>query len=117
MKYFKIEEFDSPDLPGSGEFMDPTLLKMLDHMRMLYGKPIHINSGYRTVAHNKEVGGVSSSSHLLGLAVDISCKNSRDRFELLEVLLKKGFNRIGVGSTFIHVDIDLDKSPNVIWTY
>tara|TARA_R110000796_G_scaffold21706_1_gene63792 strand:+ start:2946 stop:3299 length:354 start_codon:yes stop_codon:yes gene_type:complete len=117
MEYFKIEEFESPDLPGSGEFMDPVLLEMLDHTRMLYGKPINISSGYRTIAHNKEVGGVPTSSHLLGLAVDIRCANSRERFDLINVLLKKGFNRIGVGSTFIHVDIDLDKSPNVIWTY
>ena len=117
MKYFKIGEFDSPDLPGSGEFMDPALLEMLDHTRMLYGKPISISSGYRTIAHNKDVGGVSNSSHLLGLAVDIRCTSSKERYDLLNVLLKKGFNRIGVGSTFIHVDIDLDKSPNVIWTY
>ena len=70
-----------------------------------------------SIAHNKEVGGVPTSSHLLGLAVDIRCANSRERFDLINVLLKKGFNRIGIGSTFIHVDIDLDKSPNVIWTY
>ena len=117
MKYFKIEDFDSPDLPGSGKLMSPALLELLDHTRMIYGKPIYINSGFRTPKHNKEVGGKSRSSHLKGLAVDIRCNNSRDRFELLEVLLKKGFNRIGVGSTFIHIDIDLEKSPNVIWTY
>ena len=34
-------------------------------------------------------------------------------FTLVEV----GFTRIGVGNTFIHVDIDENKSSNVIWTY
>ena len=28
-----------------------------------------------------------------------------------------GFNRIGIAGTFIHVDLDFDKSQNVIWTY
>jgi len=32
-------------------------------------------------------------------------------------LLEVGFTRIGIGNTFIHVDIDKDKSQNVIWTY
>jgi len=30
LKYFKLEEFDSPDVPGSGSYMDPELLLMLD---------------------------------------------------------------------------------------
>ena len=117
MKYFTTKEFDSPDLPGSGELMNPDLLKLLDIVRGAYDEPIHINSGYRTPSHNEKVGGVFSSSHLKGLAVDISCSESRDRFELVKILLDKGFNRIGIGSSFIHVDIDPTKSPNVIWTY
>ena len=48
---------------------------------------------------------------------DIACVKSDDRFEMLTALLKVGFNRIGVASTFVHVDIDKDKSQNVIWTY
>lgn len=86
-------------------------------IREEYGKPIHINSGYRTEAHNEKVGGVSSSSHLKGLAVDISCKSSRDRFELVDLFIKHDINRIGIASSFIHIDIDKDKSANVIWTY
>ena len=49
--------------------------------------------------------------------MDISCTNSSDRFELLQILISVGFNRIGMGNTFIHVDIDTTKSPNVLWTY
>ena len=33
--------------------------------------PIRINSGFRCVRHNEEVGGAKSSRHLLGCAADI----------------------------------------------
>lgn len=117
MKYFEYEEFDSPDIQGSGQLMDTKLLNMIDEAREIYGKPIHVTSGYRTEAHNRKVGGVDSSSHLKGLAIDVACVRSDDRFKMLSALLEVGFNRIGVAGTFIHVDIDKDKSQNVIWTY
>ncbi len=117
MRYFKLEEFDSPDEKGSGSKMSEELLSMLDIARKKFGKPIKINSGYRTIAHNKKVGGKPSSSHLKGLAADISCKTSNDRFKLINVLIETGFNRIGVAGTFIHVDIDKNKTPNVMWVY
>ena len=117
MKYFNYEEFDSPDVQGSGQMMNEKILKMIDATRAALGKPIHINSGYRTPKHNAYVGGVESSSHLQGLAIDIDCDTSSERFELIEILLAIGFNRIGIASSFIHVDIDPIKTPNVIWTY
>ena len=117
MKYFSYDEFDSPDEIGSGKHMDQDLLVMIDRARALYGKPIVVTSGFRTESHNKKVGGVKSSSHLKGLAIDVACIRSKDRFEMLTALLEVGFNRIGVASTFIHVDIDKNKSQNVIWTY
>jgi len=117
LKYFNYEEFDSPDIQGSGQLMDPELLDMIDKAREIYGKPIRVTSGYRTEDHNRKVGGVDSSSHLKGLAIDVACVRSNDRFEMLTALIEVGFNRIGVASTFIHVDIDKNKSQNVIWTY
>ena len=116
-KYFTYGEFDSPDLEGSGKNMSDILINMLDIARKKYGSSMTINSGYRTPERNEKVGGKPGSSHLKGLAVDIACKNSTDRFKLIGILLQVGFKRIGVGSTFIHVDIDKDKSQNVLWTY
>jgi len=117
MKYFNYSEFDSPDEVGSGKKMNPKLLIMLDRVRDKFDKPMYITSGYRTVEHNTKVGGKENSSHLRGLAVDIACKTSVDRFDLINCLLDVGFNRIGIAGTFIHVDIDSEKAPNVIWTY
>ena len=117
MKYFQYEEFDSPDVQGSGQMMSKELLSKLDMIREEFGKPIHINSGYRTEAHNEEVGGKPTTSHLKGLAADIACKNSADRFELINLFIKYEINRIGVATTFIHIDIDKHKVKNVMWTY
>ena len=65
----------------------------------------------------KKIGGVKNSSHLKGLAVDIHIGGSDDRFALYEALRKVGFKRLGVAKTFIHADIDPDKSPDVMWVY
>lgn len=117
MIYFKRQEFDSPDIKESGDLMDADFLKKLNLARHKAAIPFNINSGYRTKAHNKKVGGKRNSSHLIGLAVDISCKDSRSRSIILKSLLAVGFTRIGIGKTFIHVDDDVYKDQNVTWLY
>lgn len=117
MIHFEQHEFDSEDEPGSGRFMDPSFLAMLDDARGIAGIPFIINSGYRTKERNRKVGGSAKSSHLIGRAADIKVRSSRDRWVILNALMMAGFNRIGIGKTFIHVDNDEDKTPNVIWTY
>lgn len=117
MKYFKHKEFDSPDELGSGYKMDRRFLEMIDNTRGLAGVPFKINSGYRTYAHNRKIGGKYNSSHLRGYAADISCKYSRNRYKIINAALKSGFKRIGIANTFIHLDNDPNKTSHVIWTY
>tara|TARA_R110002020_G_scaffold119090_1_gene271920 strand:+ start:92 stop:460 length:369 start_codon:yes stop_codon:yes gene_type:complete len=122
MRYFNYTEFDSPDELGSGKQMSEKILEMLDLAREKFDKPIKITSGFRTEAYNKDLKArgykaSSKSSHLKGLAVDIHCNNAKDRFELVDILLDVGFNRIGIADTFIHADIDQDKPSHLIWTY
>lgn len=117
MKYFKTSEFDSPDEPGSGSKMHQTTLDLLEACRDLASVPFYITSGYRTKAHNKKVGGVNSSSHTKGYAVDIRCRSSKERFKIINAALEAGFTRIGVSGNFIHLDNDPQKVQNVIWTY
>lgn len=117
LKHFHITEFDSPDEIGSGKNMDKDFLIKLDEARDKFDKPILINSGYRTAAHNKKCGGKNDSAHLRGYAADLHCNNSRDRHDLINCLLDVGFNRLGIAKTFIHVDNDPSKDKDVTWVY
>tara|TARA_R100001244_G_scaffold3474_1_gene4806 strand:- start:56 stop:379 length:324 start_codon:yes stop_codon:yes gene_type:complete len=96
--------------------MSLEFLAKLDEAREYAGIPFIINSAYRSPSHPESIKN-PTSSHIKGLAVDISVKDSRQRFIILDALMATGFSRIGIGNTFIHVDLDLDKSQNVIWTY
>lgn len=83
MKYFSIKELTKSetatrlkiDNTPTAEVVDNlTALvdNVLDPLRELYGKPIHISSGYRCPRLNKAVGGVANSQHLTGQAADIN---------------------------------------------
>jgi uncharacterized protein YcbK (DUF882 family) len=71
---FSLNEFRSKD--GS-EFPDHVVSNIkrlsnnLQKLRNHLGQRITINSGYRSPAHNKNVGGAPNSTHMRGLAADI----------------------------------------------
>lgn len=113
--------FDSPDTVGSGACVDPQLIYMLQQLEQKTGYPIFssINSGVRTPYWNRKVGGVSNSSHEIPncKAVDIKASNIAVRNKLVYMAREVGFKRIGVGNTFVHLDIDINKSQNVAWGY
>lgn len=117
VEYFSHKEFDSPDIINSGLLMDNDFVLLLNEARKVANIPFIINSGYRSKSHNAKVGGKKNSSHLKGLAVDIKCTNSRDRYIIIKALLSVGFNRIGINKSFIHVDIDESKKHSVSWLY
>ena len=117
IEFFSIYEFDSPDYRGSGKFMKESFVKKLDKARKIAGIPFKINSGYRTKAHNRKVGGVSNSTHLSGWAADIRVSSNKARRIILKALIEVGLDRrIGIGRNFIHVDDDPSK-PDSYWTY
>lgn len=118
LTYFNINEFDSPDEFGSGYRMDKDFLRRLDTARGIAGIPFRINSGYRTAYHNdKVIKARIGSSHKKGLAVDIGYKGSRERYIIISALLEVGIDRLGIGKTFIHADVDKNKDEDVIWLY
>ena len=122
MQYFKLTEFESPDLPGSGGFMDHVFLNLLDKARAEAGVPFKITSGFRTPEYSKILkkrgyAVARNSAHLKGLAADIAVSNSKNRLIIIESLLHVGFRRLGIGKNFIHVDLDKTKVQDVVWTY
>ena len=58
----------------------------LEALRQAQG-PIVINSGYRSPQLNKRVGGVNTSNHLTGCAVDIRCCGIEQAIEYAAILI------------------------------
>lgn len=116
VRHFKQSEFDSRDVSGSGAHMRPRLVFMLDALRALMKKPFRINSGFRTPEHNKVVGGAPGSAHLTGEAVDISTSGwtAKEKQDFIIYARWLGFTGVGVGGSFIHIDI---KPRTASWVY
>lgn len=57
---------------------------LLQPLRDMYGKPIRITSGYRSVDVNKAVGGYPTSQHTKGEAVDIVADDNKALFDLIK---------------------------------
>ena len=116
--HFTKEEFDCQCGCGNGDIViSENLVFELECVRVHYGKPMRINSGIRCLSHNRSIGSRDTSSHIKGLAVDISCTDMGTRLELVKRLLRDGeFKRMGIHKDFIHVDVDYDK-PRGIFIY
>ena len=120
--HFSLSEFASPDLPDSGVNMDSEFLTKLDNARAIANIRFKITSGYRTKEYNEDLrkrGYKASpdSAHLTGHAADIAATSGKERWTIVNALIRSGFNRIGIAKSFIHVDDDPSKPTNVIWTY
>lgn len=86
------------------------LMKQLDVIRDTLGRPIKINSAYRSPRHNRNVNGADKSQHLLGKAADIACDPGKVREEhaIIAGLIKSGKiaeGGLGLYNTFVHYDI------------
>ena len=68
------------------------LIEQLDKIREKYGKPIYINSGYRSPELNAAVKGVSTSQHQLGCAADLDTRKGRVENQKLYDLIVKNFD-------------------------
>lgn len=107
---FRVREFACND--GSDPvFVAPLLVEVLQTIRNHFGKPVTINSGYRTAAYNKKVGGAAYSQHLYGMAADIVVAGvaPKDVAAYAEKLLS-GCGGIGIYGSFVHIDVREVKS-------
>lgn len=62
---------------------------ILDPLREAYGKPIQVNSGFRSLELNAKVGGAPNSQHTKGEAADITAgsrEENRKLFQLVQQL-------------------------------
>lgn len=108
-KYFKVREFACKD--GSQVvFIDSYLVSILDILRNQVGKPVHINSGYRTPTRNMAVGGAKYSYHMRGMAADIRV-NGMSAKELANKLNELIPDECGiiVYKNWVHFDVRTSK--------
>ena len=75
-----------PNIPSDKELEAMKLVALLcfEPMRKWYGKPLKVNSFFRSKEVNKAVGGASTSQHLFGEAIDITTGNKEDNKNLFE---------------------------------
>jgi zinc D-Ala-D-Ala carboxypeptidase len=95
----------------------PSVVEGVQQIRDLAGVPVHINSGYRCIPHNKAEGGAKRSQHLLGAAADIVVEGMTPMQMYLLALEVPQFKNGGIGVSdthFIHVD---DRGYRKRWGY
>lgn len=116
-RYFSEREFNKCSPSCSREDMDQSFLNIMDKIRELVDRPLTITSAYRSTEYDKSKGRSGNSAHTKGVGVDFKAVDSAVRYAIIEAAISLGVNRIGVGETFVHVDIDKSLPQNVIWTY
>ena len=107
---FKVKEFACLD--GSDTiFVSQELVNILQKVRNNFGKPVVINSAYRTENHNKKVGGSANSQHKYGMAADIRINGIAPKTIATYInKLMPNSGGIGVYSSFVHIDVRTKKS-------
>jgi uncharacterized protein YcbK (DUF882 family) len=106
--------------------ISPAFLDKLQSVRSLLAVTMKITSGGRCPDYNMSLRArgfksVDGSAHTMTEdepceAADIECTWGGTRFLIIEGCMLE-FNRIGISSSFIHVDSDESKTSDVIWTY
>lgn len=99
---FKVKEFASKDGQDKLALHLP-MIRQIQKIRDHFGKPVTINSGYRSKAHNKKVGGASNSFHVKGRAFDIVVKGVRPA-DVARYASQIGIKGVIQYNTFTHVD-------------
>ena len=101
---FQVLEFACRD--GSDEILiDLRLVHILQRIRDHFGRPVTLNSAYRTRDYNAKVGGVAGSQHILGKAADIRVTGvSPSAVAAYAETLLPDSGGIGRYATFTHVD-------------
>ena len=68
----KDEILKGQEIPPEFEANLAVLLQRVNKFRLMYGKPMIVTSGYRTVEHNKAIGGAKLSRHCVCMACDFA---------------------------------------------
>ena len=131
-KYFTVEADHLACPCGCGFGANPAefnhyLMEQVDLLREMWSKPLTVTSGARCHKHNEETGGEKQSAHLPDAdnqcrALDLQMNTSSlDRKRFVLMANRAGFQRLGIGKTFVHIDVAAEHGspglPEGWWTY
>ena len=95
--------------------LDNLVKYVLNPCRQYIGRPIYINSGYRSKRLNTIVGGAPTSQHLEGKAADITTLHDKADNDLFEFILGMiDFDQCIKYEHFIHVSYDGKANRNQV---
>lgn len=117
-KNFNKSEFECKcgcEMPQDVLFEIQKLAAQLQTIRDFIRKPVKLTNAYRCPKHNKAVGGVSNSQHILGKAADIQIKDldTAEVYKTIDNLTEHGHilqGGLGKYNTFTHYDIRKTKA-------
>lgn len=119
MKYFSIDEMckTSTGIPNNPtntvrSNLAALIENVLDPLRESYGKPIKVNSGYRSKAVNAAVNGAASSQHVTGEAADISAGSPSENKKLFDILCSMNFDQIINEHDYTWVHVSFSQKRN-----
>lgn len=94
----------------------PEVWTKLENLAKSLGRPLTLNSAYRTPAYNRSIGGARNSMHVQRKAIDIQWGTSsvQGRVDMIQKAIDAGFSGIGTYNGFMHVDIGAKRQwgPN-----
>jgi uncharacterized protein YcbK (DUF882 family) len=105
---FALGEMASKD--GSNlVLIHPAIILALQAIRDHTGKPVAINSGYRSQAHNRATNGATNSLHTKGMASDIVIRGMTP-LEVASLAHDLGLGGIKAYPTFTHIDVGIKRT-------
>ena len=112
-KNFELEEFackDGTPVPKKYYENCKELAENLQVLRDSLGVPLVVLSGFRTVKHNKKIGGAPASFHLTASAADIKADNLptyKIYMRILKLMAEGKMKKGGLKCyhTWVHYDI------------
>ena len=112
-KNFSLSEFDCKDGTEMPSELLANVLELAENLQVLrdfVGVPIKINSSYRSLSHNANIGGSKISQHLFAKAADIviESKSPEQVANIIKALISEGKMKqggISAYNTFTHYDI------------
>jgi len=111
-KNFNIKEFECKCGCKMPEFVKKNVIELAENLQIIRDEVgrLDLTNSYRCKDHNSDVGGSTSSQHLVGKAADVKSESikPKEMAQIVNDLMKNEKIKtggIGIYNTFTHIDI------------